>query len=746
MKRKDNVLCYGMFVFFASIILQISMIFSTQAAETEFVVAEEMLINTYEEVPYTVDNSIQVSVTVPKKTVLTSKDFPEVSCSNVYVASMEKVDEGYIYELILVLDVSSEDFDLTDEMIKIKTNPLIVEEKKTEYVTIHSYMELSDSAIVLEVGKSADVKINELKFGHNQYYADGIKIIFDPKVIDMDILDSMFSEYGLTEINWIEDNTYCIAKKKQYVDQQRYVEIVDSLSKVDGVEEVSLHLVHSPPAGNLPTEVWNITDETIASFTLSGGELDPYIHDIVLNQTATITALKLGTTTISVERREMGMEAKAQCVITVLAPDFVIEDGVLVNYIGDDEVVVIPNGVVEIADNAFARNTTITSVSVPEGVTEIGEKVFQGCTNLSELNLPDSLTRIGFAALDGCESLDKLTLPVGIETLYTNIFADVDHYVFATPGPVEAYFNPSYIKELTILNPQFVLFTEEEESEWPDPMSQWPKCMVKLETIYGYMDCGAEYLAPGKFVSLSESLDDVASNYSNMPKYVGDVDNDNQVSAEDALSILQHVVLIKEIESPESADIDGEDGVTAQDALQVLRYVVNLDEKVTYKPSAFETHQFTVNAKFQQLAPDVVNETTVIENIEELSAFLDTIYEKYYTEHNKEDFKVVKAHFASLDDTYFNENVCVITVDAGKLEWGRYRANTLTNRDTIVNDEMIAKRGLVLNYYVGADTPVDGIAEYATYILVSETTIPKESLEGAILEHVTFRKTSKEKF
>ena len=74
---------------------------------------------------------------------------------------------------------------------------------------------------------------------------------------------------------------------------------------------------------------------------------------------------------------------------------FLIENGVLVAYLGDDPLVEIPAGVTAIGDAAFLNNTTMTGVVIPESVTMIGVHAFRGCTGLNGvLTLPEKLTSI----------------------------------------------------------------------------------------------------------------------------------------------------------------------------------------------------------------------------------------------------------------------------------------------------------------------------------------------------------------
>jgi len=61
---------------------------------------------------------------------------------------------------------------------------------------------------------------------------------------------------------------------------------------------------------------------------------------------------------------------------------FIIEDGVLTEYLGDDWNVVIPDGVKAIAPLTF-WNKGVVELVIPNTVTEIGYGAFEGCTSLS---------------------------------------------------------------------------------------------------------------------------------------------------------------------------------------------------------------------------------------------------------------------------------------------------------------------------------------------------------------------------
>ena len=79
--------------------------------------------------------------------------------------------------------------------------------------------------------------------------------------------------------------------------------------------------------------------------------------------------------------------------------DFMAFDGVLEEYVGAGGDVVIPAslGIKEIAAQAFANNTDITSIVIPEGVEIVGYWSFRACTSIESITLPYSLCELAAA-------------------------------------------------------------------------------------------------------------------------------------------------------------------------------------------------------------------------------------------------------------------------------------------------------------------------------------------------------------
>ncbi len=102
--------------------------------------------------------------------------------------------------------------------------------------------------------------------------------------------------------------------------------------------------------------------------------------------------------------------------------DFLIENGVLSAYSGDDEYVVIPEGVHKIDRMAFAFNNSIKTVFVPSSITFIDEMAFYQCTSLVEVFLPDTINHIGEKAFAGCTSFARFFAPEKVKKILPGTF------------------------------------------------------------------------------------------------------------------------------------------------------------------------------------------------------------------------------------------------------------------------------------------------------------------------------------
>ncbi len=125
--------------------------------------------------------------------------------------------------------------------------------------------------------------------------------------------------------------------------------------------------------------------------------------------------------------------------------EFVINNGILHKYNGEDEVVTIPSNVTKIDICAFTDNKKITKVIIPgnvkiissdafsfcenlqevvinEGVEEIDDNVFGACENLKKINIPSSINRIGCIVFSGCKNLNDIQFSTTTNNIESNAF------------------------------------------------------------------------------------------------------------------------------------------------------------------------------------------------------------------------------------------------------------------------------------------------------------------------------------
>ena len=88
--------------------------------------------------------------------------------------------------------------------------------------------------------------------------------------------------------------------------------------------------------------------------------------------------------------------------------DFVIENGVLLEYKGPGGEVIIPEGVTEIPILRFEHCNHLTRVVLPESLQSINIRAFYDCINLKEVVISKNVSYIGEGAFDSCERLERI--------------------------------------------------------------------------------------------------------------------------------------------------------------------------------------------------------------------------------------------------------------------------------------------------------------------------------------------------
>lgn len=115
----------------------------------------------------------------------------------------------------------------------------------------------------------------------------------------------------------------------------------------------------------------------------------------------------------------------------------------LTNYIGSDEIVVIPDtiegqSVKVIGEYCFANNETIKGVRLSDSVTRIGNDAFENCYGLEVLVCGQNLETIGEYAFNFCTSLETVELNQSCRVLEVFCFANTAIGRIYIPATVES--------------------------------------------------------------------------------------------------------------------------------------------------------------------------------------------------------------------------------------------------------------------------------------------------------------------
>ena len=100
----------------------------------------------------------------------------------------------------------------------------------------------------------------------------------------------------------------------------------------------------------------------------------------------------------------------------------------------------VPQGIREIARNAFYGAAAIGDIVLPDSLERIGSQAFLYCSMLTRVSGGSSLSEIGDGAFYGCENLMEVTLPVTLTKIGERVFG-------RCPNLILAVFRDSYAVE-----------------------------------------------------------------------------------------------------------------------------------------------------------------------------------------------------------------------------------------------------------------------------------------------------------
>ena len=104
--------------------------------------------------------------------------------------------------------------------------------------------------------------------------------------------------------------------------------------------------------------------------------------------------------------------------------EFIIEENMIMKYVGIGGDVIIPQGVKDIFFETFYGNNLITSITIPGSILDITPFVFERCKNLKIVKICEGVSSINIGAFNECEGLECIYLPSSLKLIKMNAFAN----------------------------------------------------------------------------------------------------------------------------------------------------------------------------------------------------------------------------------------------------------------------------------------------------------------------------------
>lgn len=120
--------------------------------------------------------------------------------------------------------------------------------------------------------------------------------------------------------------------------------------------------------------------------------------------------------------------------------------------------ITLPDTLKYIGNGAFYNIDEIPKIIIPDGVIEIGEAAFAGCASLKEITLPDSIQKIGKQIFYRSTALERIKLPPKIAEIPDEAFAHCTNLkTVEIPESVRkieknAFYNCDSLEEIVIPN------------------------------------------------------------------------------------------------------------------------------------------------------------------------------------------------------------------------------------------------------------------------------------------------------
>lgn len=332
-------------------------------------------VSACDEISWNAENSILVTVSTDADKSFTQADFPEIDCKAVTIASKKIENDSFVYELILEIGTDKAPL---QAIAAVKENPIVTTAVRNVYCVLDPILTLDKQSITMFTGETVDVNVETFDTYHNSTFYHGVMFSVDPEAFSIeaqnfgiDVFPLMkepeYNEYICDELYYGIEREY-LGEKLGTSPINKYFALIseDGLNGDENhkvIEEVNAFLgiggvLTAEPCGAvapyamMPVEEWTIADTSIAGISLSGGQVLETITGGKVDQTAHITGISKGTTTLTLNKNDGSQYAAVTCSITVIEGGDANGDGKL-NNLDATEVLKYDAGITELSAEAL---------------------------------------------------------------------------------------------------------------------------------------------------------------------------------------------------------------------------------------------------------------------------------------------------------------------------------------------------------------------------------------------------------
>lgn len=117
--------------------------------------------------------------------------------------------------------------------------------------------------------------------------------------------------------------------------------------------------------------------------------------------------------------------------------DFIIEGTKLIEYIGNDKEVYIPDGITTIAKHAFSAKENVESIFMPDSVNELESHAIDYMQNLKKVKLSTNIKVISWGNFNACDSIEVVDFLENVEEIERDTFTGINLKKVYIPSSVK---------------------------------------------------------------------------------------------------------------------------------------------------------------------------------------------------------------------------------------------------------------------------------------------------------------------